>query len=169
MRFLTLLILLFSSLISLPSYALEEPSHRVVLTVSGAINVTNVNQEAAFDMTMLQALPQYVVTTKNPWTKAAHTYQGFSAIDLLNSLSNKGNLLQVTALNKYMTEIPLSDFAEQGAIFATHQDGVPMSVRNLGPIMVIYPFDANEDLRSELYYSRSIWQVSSIKTLTVAE
>ncbi|MFT2098962.1 hypothetical protein ACMUMQ_11445 [Marinomonas sp. 2405UD66-6] len=169
MGLLTRSLLLLSCLLSLSVYALEAPSHRVVLTVSGAINVTNVDQEAAFDMTMLKALPQYVITTKNPWTKEAHTYQGFSAIDLLDSLGNKGNLLQVTALNKYMTEIPLSDFAEKGAIFATHQDGILMSVRNLGPIMVIYPFDTNEDLKSELYYSRSIWQVSSIKTLIVAE
>lgn len=169
MGLLTGFLLLMSSLLSLPSYGLEPPSHRVVLTVSGAIEVTNIDQKAAFDLPMLQALPQYVVTTKNPWSKVAHTYQGFSAIDLLKALGNKGDLLQVTALNKYMTEIPLSDFAEQGAIFATHQDGILMSVRNLGPIMVIYPFDSNEALKSELYYSRSIWQVNSIKTLSVTE
>jgi hypothetical protein len=169
MHVFTLSVLLFSSIISMSCYALEKPSGRVLLTVSGAIDITNNNQEASFDMAMLRALPLHTVTTKNPWTKGVHTYQGFSAIDLLNQLDNKGNLLQVMALNEYMTEIPLSDFAENGAIFATHRDGMPMSVRNLGPIMVIYPFDLDERLKSELFYSRSIWQIRHIKTIDLTE
>jgi hypothetical protein len=68
-----------------------------------------------------------------------------------------------------MTEIPLSDFVVNGAIFATHQDGKPMSVRKLGPIMVIYPFDQREDLKSEVFYGRSIWQVDRIESIVLTE
>jgi hypothetical protein len=169
MRPLSLLVLLFFGLSSTSSYALEKPKDRVMLTVSGAIKTTNVEQYATFDMAMLQALPQYVITTHNPWTKGIHTYQGFSAIDLLKRLESQGTLLKVTALNEYMTEIPLRDFIENGAIFATHQDGKPMSVRNLGPIMMIYPFDEREELKSEVFYGRSIWQVDRIKLIALAE
>ena len=168
MRSLSLLVLLFFGFAS-ASYALEQPKSRVILTVSGAIKATNSEQHALFDKAMLQALPQYVITTHNPWTKGQHTYQGFSAVDLLKRLESQGTLLQVSALNEYLTEIPLSDFVENGAIFATHQDGKPMSVRGLGPIMVIYPFDEREDLKSEVFYGRSIWQVDHIKSIALTE
>jgi len=169
MRVLPTFLLLFFSLVSTSIYALEKPSSRVMLTVSGAIKITNSEQGAVFDMAMLQALPQYTITTRNPWAKGLHTYQGFSATDLLKSVGNKGTLLHVTALNQYMTEIPLNDFVENGAIFATHQDGKLMSVRNLGPIMVIYPFDEREDLKSEIFYGRSIWQVNQIESIVLTE
>ncbi|NLQ17200.1 hypothetical protein HGG82_06115 [Marinomonas sp. M1K-6] len=161
--------LLCGTLRAVASEALPSPSGRVLLTVSGAIQQTNAGEEAHFDMAMLQALPQHTVTTHNPWAKGLHTYRGFSAVDLLARLESQGTRLQVTALNQYMTEIPLEDFTEQGAIFATHQDGKPMSLRNLGPIMVIYPFDQHEELKSEVFYGRSIWQIYRIKSVILKE
>lgn len=166
---LNLLILLFLGVMSVMAYAAEKPKGRVLLTVSGAIDDTNPEQEFAFDLAMLATLPQHSITTHNPWTKGLHTYQGFSVLDLFPNLKNSGTIFQVTALNEYMTEIPLSDFSENGAIFATHIDGKPMSVRNLGPIMVIYPFDDHEELKSEMFYGRSIWQVDRIKVIVTPE
>lgn len=169
MRLVSWLILLFINLMPSFSYALDKPKGRVILTVSGAIDVSNSDQGAEFDLAMLQALPQYSVTTQNPWIQGTHTYTGFSAMDLLNRLNNKGTILQTIALNKYMTEIPIEDFAENKVILATHIDGKPMNIRQLGPIMVIYPFDSNENFKSEIFYSRSIWQVRHIKSIILAE
>ena len=47
-------------------------------------------------------------------------------------------------------------------ILATKRDGAMMSVREHGPIFVIYPFDQEPDLYNEKYFSRSVWQVSTI-------
>ncbi|MBR7888065.1 molybdopterin-dependent oxidoreductase [Marinomonas sp. A79] len=166
-----MLVRLFASLLLLSAFsslcsAQDVPKSRVLLTVSDSQKSTTDTQ---FDMAMLQRLPQYSVTTHNPWTIGEHTYRGFSAVDLVAYLGLSGNWLQVSALNHYMTEIPLSDFVENGAMFATHLDGKPMSVRNLGPIMVIYPFDERPELKSERYYGRSIWQIERIKLMTLAE
>ena len=155
----------FSSLVM----ALETPTQRVILTVSGDMDNALQESQAQFDLPMLEALPQYSVTTNNPWTKGLHTYRGFSAVDLLAALNANGETLEVTALNKYMTKVPVSDFVEHGAIFATHRDGVPMSIRNLGPIMLIYPFDQDESLKSEVYFGRSIWQIRHIKIVPNGE
>lgn len=164
-HFLFALLLSFSGVL----YALDTPSGKTVLTVDGAIKITNSAQGAIFDMAMLNALPRHSVSTHNLWTEGLNTYQGFSAEDLLSMLENKGNILQITALNDYITEIPITDFIEEGAIFATHKNGKQMSIRNLGPIMVIYPFDSNENVRSDIYYSRSIWQIRHIKSIVVTE
>jgi hypothetical protein len=37
-----------------------------------------------------------------------------------------------------------------------------MPVSDKGPFFIIYPFDSFEELKNELYYSRSAWQVRSI-------
>lgn len=169
MRLLTFIFLV--SGLSLASYAIADdtpnaPKGRIILTVSGVgVDVDRVH----FDMAMLDALPQYTVTTHTPWTQGKHTYRGFSAVDLLSYLESDGNLLQVTALNQYMTEIPIGDFIDKGAIFATRQDERLINVRSLGPIMVIYPFDQQEELRSEEIYGRSIWQISHIKSTLLVE
>jgi len=38
-------------------------------------------------------------------------------------------------------------------------------VRDKGPLFMIYPFDAQPELRSAVYYSRSVWQLSEIEVL----
>ena len=35
----------------------------------------------------------------------------------------------------------------------------PMAVRDKGPLFVVYPFDSKVELRSSVYYERSIWQL----------
>jgi hypothetical protein len=40
-----------------------------------------------------------------------------------------------------------------------------MSVRDKGPLWVIYPYDAVPEYKSERIYARSIWQLVSIEVL----
>jgi len=150
--------LIFSSL----SYSLELPTTRTLLTVSGLISNTNKDSDAIFDRYMLDKLPRDSVSTHTPFNEGKHTYTGFKAEDFFELLGVEGENLSVIALNDYMIDIPIKDFTEIGAIFATHMDGVPMTVRNKGPIMIVYPFDDNPKLKNESYYGRAIWQVNQI-------
>jgi hypothetical protein len=67
------------------------------------------------------------------------------------------------ALNDYKVEIPLADAHEHDVIVARLLDGQPMSVRQKGPLFVIYPFDEKPALRTAAYFSRCIWQLKSIE------
>ncbi|GAB3486918.1 putative pterin-binding protein [Marinomonas epiphytica] len=164
---LTRIIWLFSLTASLSAAALESPTSHVVLTISGDIKHTNSAAGAEFDLAMLHTLPRKSIVTHDPWSDGVHTYSGFDLYELLRSLDNHGNMLRLTALNYYIVEIPVEDFITKGAIIATHKDGLQMSVRNLGPTMVIYPFDDDQSLRNELYYGRSIWQIQNITSFTI--
>lgn len=155
-------LLLLTLLITSTSFALENPSSRAILTVTGLITNTNNADAALFDLAMLDQLPRQTTTTHTPWTEGRHTYTGFSAEEFFQLLNIQGNTLLVSALNDYTIEIPVDDFLIHGAIFATHMDGVPMSIRNKGPIMVIYPFDEKPQLKIETYFARSIWQIKNI-------
>ena len=57
----------------------------------------------------------------------------------------------------------MEDFANYPVILATRLDGAEMSVRDKGPIFVIYPFDDAPELNNETYFGRSAWQVKSIE------
>ncbi|MEL0612284.1 hypothetical protein [Marinomonas arenicola] len=152
-----------------PVFALPQPTGPVLLTLTGNVANTNVGDSAQLDRKMLEALPQHKLTTTMGWVsknERPHDYIGFSAIDLLKLVGGTGATLRIRALNQYVIDIPVSDFVKYGAIFAIKKDGKNISIRNLGPIMVLYPFDDNEHLRNEVYYWRAIWQVSSIKVLT---
>ncbi len=146
---------------SLP--ALGKPTGKVILTISGNLAKTNLGKAVVIDFAMLDSLPQSTVITKNPWTKGPHTYNGPLLSTVMRWVGCKGTNLVVTALNDYVGKIPSTDFKEWPVILATRMDGHVMSIREKGPVFVVYPFDDHPQLLNEVYYCRSIWQVKSIQ------
>ncbi|MGO3345570.1 MAG: hypothetical protein ACTIM4_10505 [Marinomonas sp.] len=163
MRFLLLLI---GFIFIPPAQALPTPTGPVILSFSGHISEKNTDNKALFDREMLEDLPQHSFITSTPWLKTPHKYSGVSAVDILKLIGGKGTILRITALNKYVIEVPISDFVKYGAIFSIRKDDQFISIRNLGPIMVMYPFDSNPTLQNETFYWRAIWQANTIEVLT---
>lgn len=142
---------------------LGKPTGSVILEVSGKIANTNDGARAEFDMAMLNELEGGTTVTSSPWYDGARTFSGPLGKALLRAVGATGTTLRVTALNDYVTEIPVSDFNDFAVLLATEVDGKPMSVRDKGPIFIIYPFDSQPALNNETYYGRSAWQVKSIE------
>lgn len=165
MKQLQALCLLLLAVLARPGLAagLPEPTAPVVLTVSGKIGVTNGDKTARFDLPMLEALPRRVSAIETPWYKSKTSFEGPLGSELLKAVGAAGKTMKVTALNDYAVEIPTEDFTKWPVILATRIDGKPISVREKGPIFVIYPFDREPSLYNELYFGRSIWQVKSIE------
>lgn len=160
------LLLLLSFLPSSAEIApLPAPTAEVVLTVSGAIGVTNGGDAASFDAQMLQDLGTTSFATSTIWTQGVITFEGVSLKGLLDRLGVTGGTLRMTAINDYAIEVPVSDAIEGGPILAHSQDGVAMSVRDKGPLWLVYPYDLNSDYRTEVIYARSIWQLAKIEVL----
>ena len=141
---------------------LAAPKGDVALTVSGEISNVNAPGEARFDLDMLKALPRASFRTKTQWTTGISEFSGVSLVDLLAAVGAKGATLRATALNDYAVDIPVADAIVGGPIIAYALDGKPMSVRDKGPLWIIYPFDAKAEYRAEAIYSRSIWQLRSL-------
>lgn len=169
MRFSLLAGLAAALLIASPSLAedlakdLAKPAGKVVLEVTGLIAHANSGAVADFDMAMLDALGNHETLTTTPWYNGVKKFSGPLGSDLLDAVGATGTQLKVTALNDYVTVIPVSDFKDYEVILATQLDDAPMSVRDKGPIFVIYPFDQQPALNNETYYGRSAWQVKSIE------
>jgi hypothetical protein len=148
-----------------PALALDAPKGRTILTVSGKIGVKNAGAHATFDMAMLEALPQHSFTTRTPWYEKPVTFTGPKLADLLALVKAEGSTLEATAINDYTIRIPVSDAQQHTVIVARLLDGKPMRVRDKGPLFVVYPFDRSHNLRTSVYYERSIWQLKAINVL----
>ncbi|MCI5097536.1 MAG: molybdopterin-dependent oxidoreductase [Rhodobacteraceae bacterium] len=144
---------------------LPAPDDQVVLRVSGLIGVTNDADGAAFDMNMLKDLPATEIRTTTIWTEGEQVFLGVSLADLLQRVEATGNKMDAYAINDYNTEIPMSDAVNGGPIVAYMRNGAEMSVRNKGPLWVVYPYDDDPKYMSEQIYSRSIWQLDRIKVV----
>ncbi|WGW03526.1 molybdopterin-dependent oxidoreductase [Tropicibacter oceani] len=144
---------------------LPVPQGPVVLRVHGHVPVTNVGDEALFDLQMLRDLPRATIRTRTIWTVGEQEFSGLWLKTLVERLGIEEGSLDASALNEYIIEIPLWDAVDEGALIAYEIDGRAMSVRDKGPLWVVYPYDANSDYRSEVYYARSIWQLDTIEVL----
>lgn len=152
-----------ASLTAVFAEGVETPVSEVVLTVSGNLSSTNDGKTAQFDMDMLRALDEKSFTTTTPWTEGKQTFTGVPLKTLLDVLGVEEGGLKATAINDYSVEIPVSDAVENGPIIAYLRNGKPMSVRDKGPLWIVYPYDADEKYQAEVIYSRSIWQLDRLE------
>jgi hypothetical protein len=139
------------------------PSGPVILTVTGAIDQANSPEGAQFDLAMLEGMDPVDVQTSTIWTHGPQTFTGVPLARLVAVLGAEGEVIAATALNEYTVEIPLSDAVEGGPILAFAQNGRHLSVRDKGPLWVIYPYDHDRDFQTEVIYARSIWQVKRME------
>ncbi|KEJ96009.1 hypothetical protein SAMN05444149_102366 [Pseudosulfitobacter pseudonitzschiae] len=144
---------------------LAAPEGDVILTVSGQIATTNVDDTAQFDLEMLEDLDATTFETSTIWSEGTQTFQGVSLKVLADRLGIDGATLRATAINDYAVDIPLTDAVEGGPIIAYKMDDATMSVRDKGPLWIVYPYDSDAAYRSEVIYSRSIWQLDRIEAL----
>lgn len=143
---------------------LPAPSGTPVLTVSGNVARANQDGQAVFDRAMLEALGTVTVETSNPWVQGVARYEGVPLRRVLQAAGvPAGGAILAIALDNYTVEIPAADYADDEVILALRENGVTLSARNKGPLFVVYPFDARPGFRNELYFSRSIWQLTRIE------
>lgn len=151
------------ALLAAPMFAegLPAPSGDVILTVTGA-GVTNMGGAAALDLAMLEEMGGTEIETSTIWTEGKQTFEGVPLEALIDRLEIEGETLSAVAINDYAVEIPTSDAVEGGPIIAYKMNGNPMSVRDKGPLWVIYPYDSDPAYQTEVIYSRSIWQLDRL-------
>jgi hypothetical protein len=150
---------------TLRAQVLGTPTGPVVLTLRGRIQRSNQGDHAAFDMAMLEALAQHSFSTKTPWFAQVRKFTGPLLRDLLSLVGAKGTVLRIGALNDYRIDVPFDDARRFDVVLARLIDDRPITVREKGPLFMIYPFDSDTALRNALYYSRSVWQLKTIDVL----
>ncbi len=142
---------------------LAPPSGRVILEVYGDIDRTTDGTTALFDLDQLEGLGLTEISTESPWTDEMATFQGVLLSSLVEHLGGSATHARFLALDDYTVTIPTSDFENYGPILATRREGVPMRIRDRGPIWVIYPWTDLPEIQNEENYAKAIWQVFQIE------
>lgn len=153
-----------AALSAAPASALDKPEGKVILTLTGHLANTNGEGVAAFDLAMLEALAGRKGTMETPWTEGKVTFSGPFLRSVLEAAGADGSKLIVKALNDYAADVPLED-ADTDVILATRENGEEMSVRDKGPLFMIYPFDEDKSFYTEQYFNRSVWQIKEIEVV----
>ncbi|WP_205756092.1 molybdopterin-dependent oxidoreductase [Labrenzia sp. 011] len=141
------------------SAATSQDIDKVALTISGNIEAA---APAEFSIRALEALPRTTIVTATPWHDGKVTFEGVLLSDLMAQVGGKGTRAEFFALNDYRAVIPVADFKASKPILAYKVNGDYISIRKKGPLFVIYPYDQYPEMKTEIFYSRSVWQVRSI-------
>ncbi len=142
-----------------------EPKGEVILTVTGLDPARVPQGTVRFDLEGLAALGPVSFQTTSIWTEGRHDFTGIPLAKLARVLGlDADDVIVLHALNDYEVEMPLTDATEEAPILAYELDGKPMSVREKGPIWVVYPYDADPDaFQTVTAFARSVWQLDRIE------
>lgn len=150
--------------VALPAWALDKPTGEVILTVTGSVANTNSPEGAQFDLAMIEALKSRTGEMETPWTEGKVKLSGPLLGAVLEAAGADGTKMNVKAINDYSAEVPMED-AKLETILATRMNGDLLSVRDKGPLFLVYPFDLDSSLYNEKYFSRSVWQIKEIEVV----
>ena len=144
---------------------LPQANDRVILSVTGAISEKTGDDIAEFDLAGFESLGTETIQTTTIWTDGVVSFRGVPLKTFLDRLGAKGSILRVWALNDYTVDVPFADAVENGPILAIEANGKPLSVRDKGPIWLLYPFDSDARYQTEVIYARSIWQIERMEVI----
>lgn len=147
--------------IVMPAYSTLEPAaERTVLIVAVKGQPQLLRHYRLRD---LEALPQTHRRAMLPDESQVSEWQGVRLSTLLAGFERADTQhLRVEALNDYSTLIPLGDLDAFEPILAYRRDGHSIGIAERGPLFVIYPMVDHPELRTQVYFNRTVWQVSRI-------
>ncbi len=121
-----------------------------------------------YSLEQLDALEQTTYVTKNPFIDGTSEFSGPLARVVFADAGQdmpKDAQVRVSAINDYKIDMPLSDILDYDVMLATRRDGQPMSLREKGPIWIMYPISDHLELEDEAINSRLVWQTKSIQVV----
>ncbi|RJE79892.1 molybdopterin-dependent oxidoreductase [Paracoccus sp. JM45] len=148
----------FASFLALPQGIYANPSE----TSDVLMTITTPTSSKRYDLDDLMAFPQVKFETSTIWTGGVPEFTGVSLSALLKDAGITEGTIMATAINDYAVEIPLNEINDKFPIIAYYQNDEPMSVRDKGPLWIVYPYDQFIEYQTQINYSRSIWQLDRI-------
>jgi hypothetical protein len=142
---------------------LRQPEGEVVLTVTGAIARTNGDGTADFDMAMLEAIGTARLATSTSWTDGVSEFEGVPMAALLDAVGAAGTVAVATALDGYTVELPIDELRAHPVLLATRMNGERLSVRERGPLWVVYPRDQVPEFQDIRHDAKWIWQLRRLE------
>jgi hypothetical protein len=120
--------------------------------------------EVRFSEADLLALPQVTVRTRTEFTDGVTEFVGPLARDVIAFIeAGAATTAHLVAANDYAVDIPFSDLVDYDVVLALQVDGERLTIRDKGPIWLMYPLDDHAELQDPMYNNRLIWQLTVIE------
>lgn len=114
----------------------------------------------------LEGMPQATVRTHTEFTDGVVEFVGPLARDVIARVGTDGAAnVHAVAVNDYSVDIPLEDFFEYDVILAMSADGRRLTMRDKGPLWIMYPIDEHDELDDAIYNQRLIWQLTTLELM----
>lgn len=154
----------FCTPVAVANPQLDIPTGPMILSMAGKVSGQRAGR-VDFDAAMIDAMPQHNIKATTPWYKDSQMFSGPLLNDVLHAARATGEKLKLVALNDYAVEVPVSDAEQYHPVIARKINGKVLSVRDKGPLFLMYPFDDYPSIRNDIYYARCIWQLNRITVL----
>lgn len=135
----------------------QETGEQVILTV-----VTEDGTHHELRRAALEAMPQAGFSTSTIWTEGPQDFAGVMLDVLLETLGAKGTHITLGAANGYRVDRSAAALVD-GALVSYLRNGAPMTLRDKGPVWLVYNYDSDPAYRTEVIYANSIWQLDRIE------
>jgi len=140
----------------LPSYA------ETILTVTVKL-ADGTEMSTEFTREDLQAVGITSVYTGNDYVDGLVEFEGPLMRDLMMAVGGqKAKIARLSAVNDYTVEVDVEEFFNYNVIIALRQNGEALSLRDKGPIWLIYPMSDHVELQEPAFNSRLIWQLDRV-------
>lgn len=141
-----------------------QPAGDAVLTVSGAIALTNGDGVFAMDEAMLRALPMVEYFVVDPWM-GDNTYGGVLLSTLLEYVGFPSGADQVVLVCSDEAEfaIDVADALAYPILLAMEADGDAIAASIGGPVKIAYPYDAYPSLEDVYPPENWAWYVVEVR------
>lgn len=118
----------------------------------------------------IASLPWRKIVTHTVWTEGPQRFRGPLLRDILTDAVGpdqalQGTRLKMTALDGYVVQVPASDAWEHAPILAREANGRMLSIRDRGPLWLVYPRDTLSFPTNRYLDERWIWQLTEIEIL----
>lgn len=131
---------------------------RTVLTVAGPAGTRS------FSLAELETIGLHRVTTSTFWAGEEGSFEGPLLADVLGHAGLKdAPAIKISALDGFSQLMPREDWLRWPIVLATRHRGEPMSVRNKGPLRIVYPRDMDPLLQESTFRLRWVWLVTRIE------
>lgn len=151
-------IVLVTTLIFSAPIAATAQNSAIILTITGPEF-----EPIEYSLDDLNKLPVTQFETETIWTDGVQRFEGVLLSTLLEMTGITTGIVLATAVNDYAVEIPFSEILGEAPIIAYKLNDKLMSLREKGPLWVVYPYDSSVDYQTETIYSRSIWQLDRLQ------
>lgn len=138
------------------------PDGKPALIISGNLLNPNVGDEIHLSMDWLKSLPTTDFTTDTPWAEGKQDFLGVRLSVIFDALGISAKSFSAEGLDHYKADVEV-DWNKYPVMIAYQHNGSDISIRRLGPLRIVYPFDDYPELLNDFNITSAVWQLTRIE------